>query len=78
MKLNILTIFSAVSLTLCACSDDDVVLTTKDWDNTATYFASTDAAHLDTYYQPQVGYVGDPMPFYDPVQKEYKISYRHE
>ncbi|MGM9847350.1 MAG: glycoside hydrolase domain-containing protein [Muribaculaceae bacterium] len=78
MKLNILTIFSAVALTLCACSDDDVVLTTKDWDNTATYFASTDAAHLDTYYQPQVGYVGDPMPFYDPVQKDYKIFYLQE
>ena len=28
-----------------------------------------------TYYKPAVGYVGDPMPFYDPVDKDFKIMY---
>ena len=27
------------------------------------------------YYKPQVGFVGDPMPFYDPVAKDFKVMY---
>lgn len=74
------------SLTLAAllasfvgCSDNnDPVLTQKDWDGTATYFKSTDAKSFDTYYKPYAGYVGDPMPFYDPVAKDFKIMYLQE
>ena len=50
------------------------VLTQKDWQGTATYFASTDE-QFTTYYKPAVGYVGDPMPFYDPVEQNFKILY---
>ena len=58
------------------CSDaDDPVLTQKDWNNTTEYFASTDESKADTYYRPYVGYVGDPMPFYDPVAQDFKVLY---
>lgn len=30
------------------------------------------------YYQPQNGYVGDPMPFYDPVSQNFRIYYLQE
>lgn len=30
------------------------------------------------YYQPQSGFVGDPMPFYDPVAQTYRIYYLQE
>ena len=58
------------------CSDaDDPVLTQKDWNNTTEYFAPTDESKADTYYRPYVGYVGDPMPFYDPVAQDFKVLY---
>lgn len=60
----------------CGCSDDDdPVLTQRDWSGTTNYFAPTDENKADTYYKPYVGYVGDPMPFYDPVAGDFKVLY---
>ena len=50
----------------------------KDWDNTTPYFKSSDEKTSSTFYRPYAGYVGDVMPFYDPVQKDYKILYLQE
>ena len=50
----------------------------KDWENTTSYFKSTDERTSSTYYRPYAGFVGDVMPFYDPVQKDYKILYLQE
>ena len=66
------TIFSIATLAVAlialpACGDEEPVLTHRDWEGTDTYYASTDAQKQDIYYKPYVGYVGDPMPFYDPV-----------
>lgn len=62
-----------------ACSNDDSPeIKQKDWGNTSEYFASTDAPSYSIYYKPQVGYVGDPMPFFDPKSKEFKIMYLQE
>jgi beta-fructofuranosidase len=66
------TLMAAMAMT--ACSSDDATVETKDW-STTTYFASTDAQSQDTYYKPSVGYVGDPMPFYDPKAGDFKILY---
>ena len=63
---------------MTACSDEmDPVLTQRDWDGTATYFQSTDEHGFSMYYKPQVGFVGDPMPFYDPVAKDFKVVWSH-
>ena len=71
-----LTLAALMITSFSSCSDDnDPVLTQKDWDGTTTYFASADAMKFDTYYKPSVGYVGDPMPFYDPQAKDFKIMY---
>lgn len=59
---------------LTSCSDDDNAPEQRDW-STTTLFASTDLAAQDTYYKPFSGYVADPMPFYDPVAKDFKIMY---
>lgn len=70
---------TALLTSFVGCSDNnDPVLTQKDWDGTTTYFAPTDAMSFDTYYKPYAGYVGDPMPFYDPVAGDFKIMYLQE
>lgn len=74
MKTMIYSLALAALMSLGSCNDDDPILTQKDWDGTATYFASTDE-QFSTYYRPYVGYVGDPMPFYDPVEQNFKILY---
>ena len=68
----------AAAASLCSCSDgDDPVLTQKDW-STTEFFSPTDEASPTTFYKPSVGYVADPMPFYDPVAKNFKIMYLQE
>ena len=80
MKTMIYSFAMAAALALFSgCSDDlDPVLTQKDWDGTTTYFAPTDEMTFSTYYKPYVGYVGDPMPFYDPVAQDFKVMYLQE
>lgn len=65
---------SCLALPLASCGDSDVAPEQKDW-STTTYFYSADAAMQDTYYKPTVGYVGDPMPFFDPVAGDFKVLY---
>ena len=65
---------SCIALPLASCSDSDAAPEQKDW-STTTYFYSADAAMQDTYYKPTVGYVGDPMPFFDPVAGDFKVLY---
>lgn len=78
MKTMIYSLALAAFMSLGSCNDnDDPILTQKDWDGTATYFASTDE-QFTTYYKPYVGYVGDPMPFYDPIEQNFKILYLQE
>lgn len=75
---KMLTFLTTVSLlmTVSSCSEKDgPVITDRDLDNTATFFESSDEQKSSTYYKPYVGYVADPMPFYDPVAKDYKIMY---
>ena len=67
----------AATMPLAACSDDDNTQEQRDW-STTTLFASTDQAAQDLFYKPYSGYVGDPMPFYDPVAKDFKIMYLQE
>ena len=72
LHIAITTLLASMS----ACSDEmDSVLTQRDWDGTATYFQSSDEHGFSMYYKPQVGFVGDPMPFYDPVAKDFKVMY---
>ena len=68
-------LMASMIMPLVSCNDDAPVLTQKDWNGTATYFSSTDEKTFQTFYQPYVGYVGDPMPFYDPVSEDFKIMY---
>jgi beta-fructofuranosidase len=77
MKNMTLTIaLAAAAMTaLSACSDNDPVLTQRDWDGDNSYFASSDLQRQDIYYKPSVGYVGDPMPFYDQANGDFKILY---
>ena len=50
MKTMIYSLALAAFMSLGSCNDnDDPILTQKDWDGTATYFASTDE-QFTTYY----------------------------
>lgn len=72
--INSIILVSCLALPLASCSDSDAAPEQKDW-STTTYFNSSDAAAQDTYYKPAVGYVGDPMPFFDPVAGDFKVLY---
>ena len=69
-----LALIATLTAPLTGCSDDKTVVDQKDWD-TATYFNSTDEVAQSTFYKPAVGYVGDPMPFFDPKAKDFKVMY---
>lgn len=77
MKSKIYSIVISLILggTASSCNNDDPDPFQKDWQGTTDYFASTEASGADTYYRPAAGFVGDPMPFYDPVAGDYKIMY---
>ena len=60
---------------LTSCSDDKNVLTERDWEGTDTYFASEPLSKSDLFYKPAVGFVGDPMPFYDAQAGDFKVLY---
>ncbi len=47
------------------------------WDATS-FIASTDADAQDTYYKPEGAFVGDPMPFFDPVANDFKVLYLYD
>ena len=68
-------IFATLLTTLPACSDEEPILTNRNLEGTDTYFATSDTQSQNIYYKPAVGYVGDPMPFFDPVAGDFKIMY---
>lgn len=77
MKTRYMTtaIIALAMTSLCSCIDSEPVLTQRDWEADNLYFASSDLQKQDIFYKPQVGCVGDPMPFFDPVAKDFKILY---
>ena len=72
--INTIAFVACMAVPLAGCSSEDEVAEQKDW-NTTTYFHSADEQQQTTYYKPYSGYVGDPMPFYDPIAKDFKILY---
>lgn len=52
--------------------------TPQDWNETSKYFASVDEKVSTTYYKPDTGFIGDPMPFYDPINHDFKVLYLQE
>jgi len=64
---------------LCACNDDDIVGDpAKDWSATTQFVNPVDEPGFSTYYTPAIGTVGDPMPFFDPNSKTFKVLYLQE
>ena len=68
------TMFLCTFLTSC---QENIPQEQKDWENITTYFNASDEVSSNTYYKPSAGSVGDPLPFFDPVAKDFKILYLH-
>lgn len=66
------------ALALTACSDDNYGDPARDLDGTTYFIPVHDENGFQTFYMPQVGTVGDPMPFYDPKAGDFKIMYLQE
>ncbi len=65
-----------MTMPIVGCSEDDVIANDGlGLQATDTYFAVEDAKKSDIYLKPYVGYVGDPMPFYDKASQTFKILY---
>lgn len=75
MTILSLPLMAAAAMSMAACSDDEPVLTDKDLANSEVYLDTDEGMSQHIYYKPYVGYVGDPMPFYDPVAGDFKIMY---
>ena len=72
-----------VGCALCAastgCSDDTYSPDPdKNWDGTTEFFTPTEPNAQQTYYNPQIGRCGDPMPFYDANTGDFKVLYLQE
>lgn len=67
----------AVSV-MSGCSDDNVAMPSIDMQASDTYFDAGESYKSDLYVKPYVGYVGDPMPFYDAQAKLFRILYLHD
>lgn len=70
-------LMSAMTLTSCS-NDDDHYLPDADMQASTTYFSSGESYKSDLYLKPYVGYVGDPMPFYDAAAKTFRVMYLHD
>ena len=73
--MSIITNAAVFALVFSGCTESGPELGLKDWDNTSDYFASSDEKITGFYYKPYAGYVGDPMPFYDQAEGNFKILY---
>ena len=61
--------------TATACKDNDPILSDKDLENSQMYLDTDEGMSQNIFYKPYVGYVGDPMPFYDPQAGDFKVMY---
>lgn len=77
MKAVLSLLLIPCSLFLSSC-EQSFTPEQKDWDGTTKYYASSDEKQSTTYYKPIAGFVGDPMPFFDPVNKDFKVLYLQE
>ncbi len=78
MKRNMLFLVPAMvsaAISITACSSDSPVLTDKNLAESELYLDTDEGMSQNIYYKPYVGYVGDPMPFFDPVEKNFKVLY---
>lgn len=74
-----LTFAACMAMSMAACGDDDsLTVIDAEMQSTETYFNSGESYKSDLYLKPYVGYVGDPMPFYDPSSSTFKILYLHD
>lgn len=71
ITVSLLTMLCTV---LSAC-DKSYEPEVRDWSKYVGIFPSKDEPMQTTYYKPYVGYVGDVMPFYDPITKDFKVFY---
>ena len=74
---NIFATALLTALVFTSCREE-TVKEQKDWEGTTEQYASVDEKTSSTYYKPYSGYVGDPMPFYDPVNRNFKVLYLQE
>lgn len=77
MLTTIITAGMAVTL-MSGCSDDNVMSQDTDMQASGTYFDAGESYKSDLYVKPYVGYVGDPMPFYDERANVFRIMYLHD
>ena len=73
--LSTLSVAVLLLLTFTGCEQTIQGDPQRDWQADEKYFASSDEQVTTTFYKPYAGYVGDPMPFFDPQSKSFKVLY---
>ena len=69
----------ALSAAGTSCSDDTYSPDPdKNWAGTTEFFTPTESNAQQTYYNPQIGRCGDPMPLHDQNTGDFKVLYLQE
>lgn len=77
-KIFNIVMLGCVLVAAAGCSEEKIIGDPeKDWSGT-NYYPSVDETGFSTYYMPQMGRVGDPMPFYDQKSGDFKVLYLQE
>lgn len=79
MKKILSIILPAITMAMMvSCDKGQDPVPSRDWDGTTYAFQSSDEPQSTTFYKPYTGFVGDPMPFFDPVSKQFIVGYLQE
>lgn len=79
MKKTLSIILPVIAMALMvSCKAKHEPVPSRDWDGTTYAFSSSDEPQSSTFYKPYTGFVGDPMPFFDPVSKQFVVGYLQE
>ncbi|MBQ7531850.1 MAG: hypothetical protein IJT12_09115 [Paludibacteraceae bacterium] len=72
---NMITMTVLWACMLTACEQPIQGDAERNWQADATYYNSSDEQVTTTYYKPYAGFVGDPMPFFDPQSQTFRVLY---
>lgn len=75
MKKQLIILAVLAMALMTSCKNGNGSVPERDWKGTTYLFSSQDEPQSETYYKPYSGFVGDPMPYFDPVSKQFIIGY---
>lgn len=75
-NIKLIQILALLTTSMVGCGNDDhKIHDTNTWQENTKAISAVEPNSYSLYYRPAVGYVGDPMPFYDPQNNVQRILF---